>query len=101
MKIDGEQSCDCRPKRPNTYIPRPPKGSKNLDPLEPYGKLYEDYIGGILGLYRGSNFRSPQGSGFILSYSQYFLQKLMEMGSIFRDYVKEYNHYKRDTYVHS
>ena len=33
-----------------------PKRIQKLDPLEPYGKFYKDYIGVIMGLYRGSNF---------------------------------------------
>ena len=33
-----------------------PRRDLKLDPLEPCGKLYKDYIGIIMGLYRGSNF---------------------------------------------
>ena len=39
-----------------TTISQTPKGISKLDPLEPYGKLYKDYIGVIMGLYRESNF---------------------------------------------
>ena len=34
-----------------------PKRLLKSDPLEPYGKLYKDYIGVIKGLYRGYNFQ--------------------------------------------
>ena len=34
------------------------------DPLEPYGKIYKDDIGVLMGVYRGSNsLDSPRGLG--------------------------------------
>ena len=33
-----------------------PQKDLKVDPLEPYGRLYKDYIGVTMGLYRGSNF---------------------------------------------
>ena len=50
-----------------------PRGIQKLDPLEPYGISYKEYIGVIMGLYRGSNF--SQGSGYVVSSARVDIRK--------------------------
>ena len=44
------------PSRVPLVVSQTPKRIQQLDPVEPYGKFYWDYIGVVLGLFRGSNF---------------------------------------------